>query len=296
MAFHTFPTLTLQRRPDEVILVRGIDGRRLEREGAALVPAWEALALLNDGHARRSSLRSFLVEARVFSPSDFRRLDDARLHPLVERKVRDGELVAVRPGAGAAQARKADPGEAVLMAVRAELRGGIWPFEGQTYQLIAGWELGAAQKRAEVVVVRPDQAAGVLDRFAKAPATSPRLRDPMARARDLLAKPWLLHDVPDGLVLLRHEARRSYATTKTEVVTPSALRAAVATDWIELVVKYEGDGAAYEQEIELELPDGRVETVKAGKDGRLRIESLPPGQVACGLPASDDDEWQVQPG
>jgi hypothetical protein len=92
----------------------------------------------------------------------------------------------------------------------------------------------------------------------------------------------------EGVMLLRYmPPGGSFAEEAATPAPPSSRpRSPVAsTDWIELEIIYE-DGASFDADLTLELPDGRVTTGPADHDGRIRVDEILPGPCLVSLTQS----------
>jgi len=161
------------------------------------------------------------------------------------------------------------------------------------YELVAGADLARVPDRNGYEVVAQGEAHRVLGELAKQSGGRADLTDLFGKARDKLSPDWRPPLAPNGLVLLRRiHTPQAVAASPEPAITPSQLRALMASGWIEIEFVDEL-GEPVEAAYLIELPDSTlVEGAASLPDGTLSKANIRPGICQLTLPTLDAARWR----
>ena len=203
-----------------------IEGNRLHREeGCDELPVREALWQFDSMERRPSwQIRHFVAEARL--PRLFLRdVDDRQLLDIIRQAIRAGHLIALRKGAGAADATSETVERRRLVRQIEQQTRGRMGYAGRQYKLVVDVDLAGTPGRDSYEVVSRNDAHRVLDGLAKQSGPAGDLAGLLVQASAKLTPDWRPPFHPDGLILLRRSIVQ--AATKPDdgpAITPSQLR------------------------------------------------------------------------
>jgi hypothetical protein len=275
------------------VLATFIEAPRLRRdEGCEDLPVREALWRFDSMERQPSwQIRHFVAEARL--PRFFLRdVDDRQLRDIIRQAIRDGHLIALRKGDGAAEA----PSEAVerrrlVRQIEQQTRGRL-SYAGRQYKLVVDVDLVGTPSRDSYEVVRQDDAHRVLDGLAKQSGPAGDLAGLLGQASAKLTPDWRPPFQPDGLILLRRSI--VHAASKPDdgpAITPSQLRELLEKANLEIHVvdlnQTPQEGLAFK----IATPDGGSVSGKLDKEGRGRAKSSTPGIFTVTFPELDGADW-----
>jgi hypothetical protein len=257
-----------------------IEVLRLRRdEGCEDLPVREALWRFDSMERQPSwQIRHFVAEARL--PRFFLRdVDDRQLRDIIRQAIRDGHLIALRKGDGAAQAPSATIERRRLVGQIEQLTRDKLNFSGRQYKLVADVDLSNVAGRDNYEVVSQNDARRVLDGLAKQGGTAGDLAGLLGQAGAKLTPDWRPpFTQPGGLILLRRSVTR--ATTKSDdgpAMTPSQMRA-LKQGWIIIEVVCDS-GGPWCGTLNLTLADGGERTIQCPDEGVVDLENIEPGNV-----------------
>ena len=277
-----------------IVVVETLVALRLCRDGAyEAVSAWEALW----DFERASSdlgweIQDFAMRIGLCDPYGIASRDQDVVE-VVAASLRRGDLVGLRKGQVAAAATEPTVEQRRLVADVEEQTRGRLREGSREYKLVAGADLARVPDRNGYEVVARAEATRVLSELAKQSGGRADVIDLFGKARDKLSPDWRPPLAPNGLVLL-HKIHSPQAVNASPepAMTPSQLRAMMATGWIEIEFVDElGEpvGAAYR----IELPDSTLVEGASTRDGTFSKANIKRGICQLTLPTLDAARWRL---
>jgi hypothetical protein len=271
-----------------VLLVPSSEALRLAgTAGTQVLPPGEALWLFSAmDRLAVSGLREFAQAAQV-SPFPLRDLGGEELRALLCQAIKNGRLVAVRPGAdgGAANGKTAEL-RRLVAAIERRTRGRL-AYGGRQYKLVVDVDLAKVPGRNSFEVTTQADGRKVLEGLAGQAGGTGDLAEMFGRARGLLSADWRPpFTEPDGLVLLRTiPVAQATGVDPGPALTPSQLQQMKDPKpdaWIKIhLVHAETSKGVQGASLSLKLPGATAASAhSADGDGLLDITALKSGTVS----------------
>lgn len=193
-------------------------------------------------------------------------------------------LVLVELCSGGAAAAGAQPSMAPADRVVKELAAQIGVdlnYAGTSYRLATVESRSSHSSLVSYETLSTREAAQVLDAMAAQPAQDERRRALLQEARELAQdRP----REPASLVMLRRTRQLALTDASSQTLTPSQLRKAAATDWLEIRLIDDTGQPIANEPFEVRLPDGSTQQGTLDENGMAYVSGFPPGTCEVSFP------------